>query len=341
MISLSSYTRLCVCTTILAFTVIVFGAYVRLSNAGLSCPDWPGCYGQLGVPQTQHAIDMANETFPQRPVDIPRAWKEMIHRYLAGCLGLAILALAVLAWCRRKRPGQMLGVPGTLVVLVLFQSLLGMWTVTLLLKPLVVTAHLLGGFATLALLWWVSLRQGRLFLGGAFNRPGRSSCVAERLLAVGIVLLVGQIFLGGWTSTNYAALACPDFPTCQGTWLPKLDFGEAMQPWRGLDQNYEGGVLDNDARVTIHFLHRLGAVLVSAFFLFLIHGLVGSRVPALRQGAIAIGVVLIAQIVLGISNVVFHLPLEVAVAHNGTAALLLLVTLTVYHMARPPDSVPT
>ena len=165
MISLSSYTRLAVATTVLAFIVVVLGAFVRLSNAGLSCPDWPGCYGQLGVPQTQTAIETANAAFPERPVDVPRAWKEMIHRYLAGFLGIAILALAVFAWRRRQRPGQLLALPVGLVGLVLFQALLGMWTVTLLLKPLVVTAHLLGGFATLALLWWLSLRQGRLFMG--------------------------------------------------------------------------------------------------------------------------------------------------------------------------------
>ena len=339
MITLSSYTRLAVRTTLLAFTVVVFGAYVRLSNAGLSCPDWPGCYGLIGVPETQTAIESANQAFPDRPVDAPRAWKEMIHRYLAGFLGLAILALAVFAWRRRHRPGQLVALPVGLVGLVLFQALLGMWTVTLLLKPIVVTAHLLGGFATLALLWWLSLRQGRLFMSGTMSTWGTPDKSVTRWLVLGICLLVGQIFLGGWTSTNYAALACPDFPTCQGQWWPQLALAEALQPWHGLERNFEGGVLDNDARVTIHFLHRLGAIVVSAYFLFLVYSLVRSGSPALRMGALAIALVLIAQVSLGISNVVFFLPIEVAVAHNGVAALLLLVTMSVYHMARPPHSV--
>ena len=264
----------------------------------------------------------------------------MIHRYLAGLLGLAILALAIFAWKRRYRPGQLVGLPAALVLLVFLQGLLGMWTVTLLLKPLVVTAHLLGGFSTLALLWWLSLRQGRLFLGPGAPLHSTGQLVARRWLTGGIVLLIAQITLGGWTSTNYAALACPDFPTCHGRWFPELALSEAMKPWRGLDQNYEGGVLDNDARVTIHFLHRLGATVLSIYYILLIHALIRCGIPALRQGAIAIALVFITQIALGISNVILYLPLEVAVAHNAAAALLLLVTATVYHMARPPDAVP-
>lgn len=339
MISSSNYTRLAVGTTILTLVVILFGAYVRLSNAGLSCPDWPGCYGKVLVPATQSDIATANEAFPERPVDVRRAWLEMIHRYLASLLGLAILALAFLAWRRRRRPGQLVLVPFALVALVIFQGMLGMWTVTLLLKPIVVTAHLIGGFTTLALLWWLCLRQGRLFLR-PITSPSRNGYPrASGWIVLGVLLLVGQIFLGGWTSTNYAALACPDLPKCQGEWLPALDAKEAFVPWRGLGTNYEGGVLDNTGRVTIHFAHRVGAILVTLYFLGLCVYLFTRRHPPFRAAAVVLFVGLSVQIGLGLSNVLLHLPLSVAVAHNGGAAILLLITLTVYHVARPPTSV--
>ena len=315
----------------LALVVIVLGAFVRLSNAGLSCPDWPGCYGKVLVPESPQAIAAANQAFPDRPVDVPRAWKEMVHRYLAAALGLAILLLAWLAWSGRQRPGQMKAVPLALVGLVIFQGALGMWTVTLLLKPIVVTAHLLGGFTTLLMLWWVVLRQGRLFVGNGVAEP-----VATRWIVLGGAMLYVQITLGGWTSANYAALACPDFPTCQGAWFPALSLSEALTPWHGLGQNYEGGILDNQARVTIHVLHRVGALLVTSFLVWLGYRLLRFGPRRVRPAVITMLAVLGVQIGLGISNVVLHLPIEVAVAHNGVAALLLLATATVYHVARPP-----
>ena len=263
----------------------------------------------------------------------------MIHRYLASALGLAILALAFLAWRRRRRPGQLVLVPFALVALVIFQGMLGMWTVTLLLKPIVVTAHLLGGITTLALLWWLCLRQGRLFLRPMTSQSGSGYPAATGWVVLGILLLVGQIFLGGWTSTNYAALACPDLPKCQGEWLPPLDLREAFVPWRGLGTNYEFGVLDNTGRVTIHFAHRVGAILVTLYFLGLAAYLFTRGYQPFRLTAVVLFAALAVQIGLGLSNVILHLPLSVAVAHNGGAAILLLVTLTVYHVARPPTSV--
>ncbi len=332
---MSRFATLCLLTTLLAGIVIVFGAYVRLSNAGLSCPDWPGCYGALVVQDAADDVAAANAAYPDRPLDVARAWKEMIHRYLAGMLGLAILAIAVFAFARRRVPGQARVLPYALVVLVLFQAALGMWTVTLLLKPIVVTAHLLGGFATIFLLWWLTLRQSQILAPAADD--DRTSFAFRPWVMGGIAVVVAQVFLGGWTSTNYAALACPDFPTCQGELLPTLTLADALKPWRGLGVDYEGGVLDNAGRVTVHVLHRLGALVTFAYVALLCLAVLRAHALPARLKRVAmftIGV-LCLQIVLGISNVVLSLPLTVAVAHNACAALLLLSLLSMYHVALP------
>lgn len=324
-------------TAALALVVVVLGAYVRLSHAGLSCPDWPGCYGRVLVPGGEDAVASANLAYPERPLDSERAWKEMAHRYLAGLLGLATLFMAVLGYRRRRAPGQQLVLPWLLVLLVMFQALLGMWTVTLLLKPLVVVAHLLGGITTAALCWWVFLRHGNIFLLSAAE-PHRL-VTPRRLAAVAIAVVYVQISLGGWTSANYAALACVDFPLCQGSLWPEMAFDEGFVLWRGVGPSYEGGVLATDARVAIHMAHRLGAlvtlVYVGAVALYLMRARLGR---SLVNAAGVMLLVLIAQIFLGIGNVLLHLPLGVAVAHNAVAALLLLSTVTVYHMALSPKS---
>lgn len=314
----------------LAFIVVVIGAYVRLSDAGLGCPDWPGCYGKLlGVPESEAAVRAANQTFPERAVEAPKAWKEMIHRYFAGALGLLILAIMLLAVRNRRTPGQPLALPLALVVLVIFQALLGMWTVTLKLKPVVVMAHLLGGFATLSLLAWLALS----------TRESSSRTLAAlrsyRPWVVGAtIILVAQIALGGWTSANYAALACPDFPTCQSQWWPEMDFAEAFVLWRGLGVNYEFGVLDHPARTAIHVVHRLGAVITVVYLSLLGFSLLlNANAPRTMRGVSALMLVLLgAQISLGISNVIFKLPLPMAVAHNGIAAVLLLAVLSLSYM---------
>ncbi len=316
----------------LTFVVVVLGAYVRLSDAGLGCPDWPGCYGRLDVPDEIHQIAEANAVYPHRPVEPAKAWKEMIHRYCAGALGLLVLTLAALAWWNRRRPGQPLALPLALLGLIVFQSLLGMWTVTWQLKPVVVMAHLLGGLTTLSLLAWLVLRQGRY--GGNSATVDDGALRGYALLGLG--LLAGQIALGGWTSANYAALACPDFPTCQTRWWPPMDFREAFTLWRGLGVSYEGGVLANDARVTIHMMHRLGALVIFLYLGWLSWRLLTvSRNRAVRFAGLAVAILLAGQLALGIANVVLHLPLPVAVAHNGGAALLLLALVAVNHLLRP------
>ena len=331
-----NFYRLALVATVLALGVVVLGAYVRLSDAGLGCPDWPGCYGQVGVPESDTEVAAANAAYPERPVETSKAWKEMVHRYFAGTLGLLIVAMAVFAWLKRHVPGQQTVLPITLVALVIFQALLGMWTVTLLLKPVVVMGHLLGGLATLTLLWWLTLRHAPSAWAAPATSLQRLDTRLRPLALFGLLVLVLQLSLGGWTSANYAALACPDFPTCQGAWWPPTDFAEAFVLWRGLGVDYEGGVLENSARVTIHLMHRLGAVVT-----FVVLGWLALRVwragrsRALRVSGAALLVVLLVQVSLGITNVVALLPLPVAVAHNGVGALLLLAIVTVNHYLNP------
>lgn len=325
----TSFYRITLLAVALCFVVVTVGAYVRLSDAGLGCPDWPGCYGHIGVPGHREAVDAANQAFPERPVETGKAWKEMVHRYLAGTLGLLILALAGMAWLRRETVRQRF-LATLLLGVVVFQAVLGMWTVTLLLKPLVVTAHLLGGMTVLALLLLMLLRQGgHLRLAASAGRGLRAAA------GVGLAVLICQIFLGAWTSTNYAALACPDFPTCQRAWWPETDFATAFTLWHGLGINYEYGILDSVPRATIHLTHRIGALVTAVVLL-------GVAAVAFARGRLdgrwrLLGGLLVAalclQIALGVTTVVAHLPLAVAVAHNGGAALLLLTVMAINHAA--------
>ena len=239
------YRRLLYVATALAFTVVVLGAWVRLTDAGLGCPDWPGCYGRLIVPDAAHEQASAQQAFPDRPLDVAKARNEMIHRYVATTLGLCIVCIAGIALANRRDHRQPVALPLVLLATVILQGMLGLWTVTLLVKPLIVVAHLLGGLSTLGLAFWLILECRR--------QPARSAPRALRAASgtalLALIVLVIQIALGGWTSSNYAALACPDLPTCTGQWWPdSVDFGEGFVLWRGLGVNYEGGVLDAPAK---------------------------------------------------------------------------------------------
>jgi cytochrome c oxidase assembly protein subunit 15 len=311
--------RLSFFVTLFALVVIVVGAFVRLSDAGLGCPDWPGCYGHIDVPDTHHEVKVAEQNFPQRPVEAGKAWKEMVHRYLAGTLGLLILALAFMA---RKTGFDSRFVPRlsiALVILVGFQALLGMWTVTLLVKPAIVTLHLLFGMATVSLLWLMTLNASSY----SPSSPAETGCRPLGILA--LLAVIAQIALGGWTSTNYAALACTSFPGCylEEAW-PAMDFADGFVLWRGLGINYEYGVLSAEARAAVHMTHRIGAL----FVLFIVGGLalrlLVTRLTWARRVGAVIAALLLLQVSLGIANVVASLPLLNAVAHNGVAALLLL-----------------
>jgi cytochrome c oxidase assembly protein subunit 15 len=318
--------RLGLAATLLTLCVVVLGAWVRLSDAGLGCPDWPGCYGHLDVPRAESEVDTANRAWPERPVDTAKAWKEMVHRYVAGALGLLIAGIAFVAIRRRRTRGVRIGLPLALLGLVIFQALLGMWTVTLLLKPLIVLAHLLGGLTVLALLAWLTLSHAPR-LPRMAHPPW-----LFRLAVLALVVLGVQISLGGWTSTNYAALACPDLPTCQGEWWPETDFDSAFVPWHGLGIDYEGGILDGPARTAIHMTHRIGAIIaalvIGALAVACMHP---ARARALRRAGGVLLLLLCVQLGLGLANVAWLLPLSVATAHNGGAALLLLALVALLH----------
>jgi len=320
--------RLAWLAAVLALAIVVFGAFVRLSNAGLSCPDWPTCYGKLSWPTQAHEIAHADAVFPDRPFEADKAWREQVHRMLVGVLSLLTFALAGWAWWRRRELGRLAFVPLFAAGFIFFQAALGMWTVTWKLLPLVVTAHLIGGMAMFALLAWTALR-----LTLRDTAPADSAKL-RRMTVAGIVLVAVQIALGGWTSSNYAALACGTyFPTCLGQWWPAMDFHQAFILLRHIGVDYEGGILDGPARTAIQLVHRIGALIV--FGHVLATALRAVRTPPLRSYGVAIGLLLIAQVCLGISNVVFGLPLPVAAAHNGCAALLLFSLLALLVRLRP------
>lgn len=331
MVTRQTLSRLALTCTALAFVVVVLGAYVRLSGAGLGCPDWPGCYGKLLAPAESQRSAVAMDY--ERPLEVAKAWKEMIHRYVAAALGLGVVLLAATSWRRRFIPGQRSAVALAVVLVVGVQALLGMWTVTLLLKPLVVVLHLIGGFTTLSLLWWVTLRNADLWSSPSDGfRTGHLR--RFRLWAVLALALLGlQVALGGWTSSNYAALACPDVPVCHGEWWPDADFAEGFVLWRGIGPDYEGGVLAGNARVAIHIAHRLGALVTFLYIGWFTLWLVSKG--AIVGTALVVLALLLAQVSFGVGNVVLGLPLPVAVLHNGGAAILLLGLVTVLHRLWP------
>lgn len=311
----------------LVFGVILLGAYTRLSHAGLGCPDWPGCYGEVTWPKHDQEIAAANELHPDRPVEVHKAWKEMVHRYFAGLLMLTTFVLAALAVRNRKEVVQPWRAVVFAAFFILFQAALGMWTVTWKLKPIVVMGHLLGGMATMALLAWTALRASGVHGGATVKRA---------LIVAGLVLVSVQVALGGWTSANYAAFACAmDYPTCLQQWWPETDFREAFVLWRGIGVDYEGGVLDGPARVAIQLAHRMVALLVFGHLLAVAVRMI--RTPGLLFWGCVLVLLLCAQIALGIGNVVLGLPLWVAVAHTGGAAALLFVIVGLLARLRAPE----
>ncbi len=306
----------------LTFVVVVVGAYVRLQDAGLGCPDWPGCYGHLvGVPDQADEIERATQAFPDRPLETHKAWKEMFHRYIAGALGVLILAIMVTSWLQRRALRESPLLPTAIVALVALQGALGMWTVTMLLKPALVALHLLGGMATLGLLTWLALRQIALPAAGL---------AAQRLrpwAALGLAIVICQIALDGWVSANYAALACLDFPTCHGVWMPEADFRHGFQFVRELGMTAAGAPLAFEALTAIHWAHRVGA-LVTFVYIGVFAVVLMRTAGFTRYGAVLV-LLLVTQAGLGIANVVLSLPLPGAVAHSGGAAAMLVVMVVV------------
>lgn len=320
-------------TLYLAVVVIALGAYTRLSDAGLGCPDWPGCYGKLVVPQSQADIALANQLYPERAVEPYKAWLEMVHRYVAGTLGLLIAWIMLRCWQERS---AVRGLATFTAGLVIFQALLGMWTVTLKLLPVVVMAHLLGGFSLLAclsLLYW-RLKASPLPHGLA-RLTGERGQGLKWFAAASLLVVIGQVMLGGWTSSNYAALVCTHLPICEGQWWNYLDFASAFDWRQAGHEDYEFGVLAYGPRVTIHVVHRIGAVVTAVMLLVLAYQC--WRWSSLRKEGRLVLLALLLQLSLGVANVVFHLPLWVAVAHNlGAASLLIAVLYTNYRIWTTP-----
>ncbi len=325
MLNLASFTlfrRIALLSTVLALCVVVLGAYVRLSDAGLGCPDWPGCYGTLTVPESQSAISHAQEAYPNSPVETHKAWKEMAHRYLAGTLGLLVLLLCVLGWRAKRHISVSPLLPTALLFVIGFQAMLGMWTVTLLLKPVIVSSHLIGGMTTLTLLTWNAHRH--------FGTPSKrivGSDLVRFWIRGALVVIIAQIFLGGWTSSNYAALACTDFPTCHGEWIPDMDFGTAFHWLRELGQTAAGQPLELSAFTAIQWTHRVGALITFIYLSILALMLIKNE--RLKSFGILLFVLLLMQVSLGIGNLVLHLPLALAVGHNMGAALLLMAIVVI------------
>jgi len=370
------YHRIAWLAVLLTFAVVFLGGFTRLNNAGLSCPDWPTCYGKVTWPDDPHEIAHANATF-ERAVEVGKAIFEQVHRHLAATLGLMVLLLAVLAVRRKPQglptvavgallvlasifayikvdpvfalalagAGQLVWLIGLvrwndavarlatgLLMLVTFQALLGMWTVVWLVKPVIVMSHLMGGLTTFSLLvvlaWWTTPNAARVHADAPRLRL---------LVGIGLVLLAVQIALGGWVAANYAALACGlDFPTCKGSWWPTMDFREGFVLWRGIGVDYEGGVLDAAARAAIQMAHRIGAIVVSLYVGFLAIRL--AMTPGFRTVGITLGVLLVAQVALGIGNVVLGLPLWVATAHLMVAVLMLFTVVTLLARLRAPEA---
>jgi len=323
---MSSYKRLVAFTTVLTFLLIMLGAFVRLTDAGLGCPDWPGCYGKLtpthAAEEIAQAVEIQGGT--HGPVSMPKAWKEMVHRYVATFLGFLIIGIMVMAWKKRAELKQSPALATWLFFAVCLQGAFGAWTVTMLLKPAIVTGHLIGGMTILGMLTWLWLRQTSPVRTVA---PPRDLSGLRVLARVGFVAVAAQIILGGWVSTNYAAVVCTDFPTCQGSLWPHMEFKDAFHIVRHLGETPEGEVLNVASLTAIHFIHRIGALVVTGILGFLAFAL--WRNPGTKPLAIKLAAVLALQIAMGIGNVVFQLPLWLAVAHNGGAALLLVTLILV------------
>jgi heme a synthase len=346
--------KLALAAVLIGLTVVVLGAYVRLTAAGLGCPDWPGCYGHLTPLGAEQSL-AGGAALPGSPLDVGKAWHEMIHRYAASTLVLLIVMITALAIATRQRSASRSRYAVALLGIVVLQAALGMLTVTWQLKPLIVTLHLIFGLTTVGLLWWLWLslraeeeqhlasRAGSAFTGvrarsapvGARTNP-QAATWARRLALLALACLAVQIALGGWTSSNYAAIACPDFPRCQGSWWPPaMDYRDAFVLWHAPNIDYSGGVLANSARIAIHFTHRLGAFVTACALLAAAITVLRSRslraYRTSRAAAAAVLIALAAQLSIGISMVLRGFPLWLATAHNAGAALTLLAVLALVH----------
>ena len=305
----------------LAFVVIALGAWTRLVDAGLGCPDWPGCYGFVVFPINEADIAIAESLYPEFPYDINKAIPEVVHRYFAATLGLFAIFLVYLSFKQNENKNIRLWTIG-LLIFICCQGIFGYLTVSLKLLPIIVTGHLFGGFTTLTLFFYIFLKSSNFEILNKMKIPN-----LKLIAGLAFFILIIQIFLGVWTSTNYASLACADFPTCQGSYLPEMDFKNGFNLNQEVGPNYLYGLLDNPSRVAVHYSHRVTAILVTLIFLILMSKLWFTNAAPLAS---TLGILLITQISLGIINVVYVLPLYVAIAHN-------LVAVSYTHLTLPTN----
>lgn len=316
------------CAVLLSLFVVMLGAYTRLTDAGLGCPDWPGCYGQMVLPSAKEKLQAAQTQYPQIPIETRKAWTEMAHRYVAGTLALLIFFIGFYV-LRKRWQGNCLPwhLPVALLILVIFQAALGMWTVTLKLLPVVVMGHLLGGVLIVACLSRFRFQSTSL--------RGQDLPQWRPWLRLGVIIVLIQIALGGWVSANYAGISCIGFPRCNGVWWPDLHFTQGFNLFSPVGANYQGGLLEHDVRASIQFIHRLGAVVTAVYILMLsLLILLKSHFNYLKTAAGLMLLLVLVQFTLGIFNVIYLLPITVAVAHNGIAALLLATVFSTLHFTR-------
>ncbi len=330
-------------TLFLTFDLVVFGSFTRLTDSGLGCPDWPGCYGSAGPIGAAREIAAAEAAQPGGPVTQRKAWIEMIHRYLAMVVGALLVVMTAYAWRHRRRTTLSPWWPSAILVWVLVQGLFGKYTVTLKLYPAVVTAHLLGGVLLLGLLAW----QRGLLVAGGLTRSASAQPGVRLLAMVALALLALQIALGGWVSTNYAVLACNGFPSCNGQWWPVMDVRNGFTVLRELGQRGDGQPIGVPALVAIHMVHRMFALAVVVAMGVLIWRLrpAGGRTQPAPGGqtlgsrhGLALAMLVCAQVATGVSNVVFGWPLAAAVLHAAGAALMVWVLVSLIQLLGPASN---
>jgi cytochrome c oxidase assembly protein subunit 15 len=332
----NKYRKLIWVTLFLTFDLIMFGAFTRLTDSGLGCPDWPGCYGQANPVQAHADIRAAEALMPTGPVTVVKAWIEMIHRYLAMAVGVLIIAIMVVAWRRWLKSSRQLlsfapGLPTSLFFLVCVQGAFGAWTVTMKLQPIIVTIHLMLGLTMLGLLVILAARHHTHHAVAA----GARSLFTPALLGLGLLAI--QIILGGWVSTNYAVLACTDFPLCHGMAIPPMDFEHGFTWWRELGKTSAGDLLPVEALTAIHWVHRNFAFIVIAYLAWLAHK--AYKIEGLQKTGKWILIALAAQFVSGISTIFLSWPILIAILHNGGAALLVLLLVLLIYKSRMPAAV--
>ena len=322
--------RLAWVTVFFTFDLVVFGGFTRLTDSGLGCPDWPGCFAKSSPLSAAAAIAAAQSAMPGGPVTLEKAWIEMIHRFLALAVGVLIVLMMLASWWQRRRPGRSPRLASAALGLVCVQGAFGAWTVTQRLQPIVVTTHLLLGLGLLALLTWHALR----FEGSRPQGPVWETGAGVRIVGLAaLVLLAAQIALGGWVSTNYAVLACPDLPLCRGRWIPEMDLAAGFELWRQLGRSGGEGFISPEALVAIHWVHR-GCALIVTGVLLTLAGLLW-RTQGARRCAQALLGLLGLQLATGLGNVLLRWPLAIAVLHNGgAAALVMLLVMVNYRLAQ-------